>query len=61
MPRLADRRARPHMAVEDPDTPDVCRICHLPTGTRNDVHLDRPPEVDPAITAAEHRRIGDHE
>ncbi|MER7002234.1 hypothetical protein ABT297_04185 [Dactylosporangium sp. NPDC000555] len=49
------------MPAEDRNTPGCCAICRLPTGTRNQIHLDRPPPVDPDITAAEARRLGEHD
>jgi hypothetical protein len=55
----APRRA--HLPVEG-DTPGCCAVCNLPLGkTRNDLHVDQLPPVDPDITAAESRRLGEHD
>lgn len=54
----AHRRA--HLPVEDPQAPGCCATCRLPLGkTKNALHLDELPAVDPDITAAEHRRIAE--
>ena len=54
----AHRRAQPHVPVEG--DPGCCAVCNLPLGkTRNDRHVDQLPAVDPAITAAERRRLGE--
>jgi len=48
--------------VEDPQAPGCCATCRLPLGKiRNDRHVDQLPAVDPAITAAEARRLGEHD
>ena len=58
----AHRRAQPHVPVEDPQAPGCCATCRLPLGKiRNDRHVDQLPAVDPAITAAEARRLGEHD
>ena len=50
------RRAHPHVPTEgDPG----CCTCGLPLAVRNQLHLDELPAVDPDITAAEARRLGD--
>ena len=58
--RAVSWRARPHVPVDDPDAPGCCQICGLRTDLRlrNQLHID-PPPVDPEITAAEHRRLGE--
>lgn len=53
------RRARPHVPVESAVSPGCCVTCGLRTDLRNELHLDRLPEVDPDITAAEQRRLGE--
>ena len=58
----AHRRVHPHVPVES--DPDCCQICNLPIGKppyRSELHLDAPPAVDPDITAAEHRKLGEHD
>lgn len=57
----ADRRVRPHVPADDPQTPGCCAICRLPVGLKNRLHLDRLPAVDPDITAAEHRRLAERD
>jgi hypothetical protein len=59
--RVTVGRARQHLPQEDPDAPGTCATCHLPLGTTSDRHLDQLPAVDPAITAHEARRLGEHE
>lgn len=62
MKRGAPSRRRAHLPAEDPQAPGCCATCHLPLGrTRNEFHLDELPAVDPAITAAEARRLGEHD
>ena len=52
----AHRRAHPHVPTEgDPG----CCTCGLPLTAANELHVERLPPVDPDITAAEHRRLGD--
>lgn len=55
------QRGQPHVPREDPDVPGTCIHCHRTLGLPNDRHVDQLPTVDPDITAAEHRRIGDHD
>lgn len=57
-----DRRTRPHLPVENPEAPGCCITCSLPIGKppyRSELHVDQLPPVDPDITAAEHRRLGE--
>lgn len=51
------RRVHPHLPVEG--DPGCCTVCGLPTGVKNQLHLDELPAVDPDITAAEARRVGE--
>lgn len=58
------RRTRAHIPVESADAPGCCAICSLPIGKPpypSDLHVDQLPAVDPDITAAERRRLGDHD
>jgi hypothetical protein len=55
----AHRRAHPHLPVEG--DPGCCAICNLPLAVKNEFHVDQLPAVDPAITAAEARRLGEHD
>lgn len=56
----AHRRAHPHVPAEDPQAPGCC-TCGLPMSVRNQLHVDELPAVDPAITAAERARLGEHD
>lgn len=60
---MTARRGRPHVPVEDPDTPGVCLTCRRPTAARSDRHLtvDQLPTTDPDIADAERRRLGEHD
>jgi hypothetical protein len=51
---------RTHMPVEG-DTPGCCAVCNLPIAVPNQRHVDQLPAVDPDITAAEARRLGEHD
>jgi hypothetical protein len=53
------RRGRPHVFVEDPETPGCCVDCKRIRA--NDMHIDEYPTTDPAVTAAEARRLGEHD
>lgn len=55
----ADHRVRPHPELDDPAVPGTCQICHLPTGTRNALHTDRPPAAVQAHTAVERRKLAE--
>lgn len=57
--RQPTRRGAKHLAVDDPANPGCCLICHRPTGTPNDRHIDQLPTTDPAVTAEEARRLGE--
>jgi hypothetical protein len=59
--RQPTRRGAKHLAVDDPANPGCCLICHRPTGTPNDRHIDQLPTTDPAVTAAEARRLGERD
>jgi hypothetical protein len=50
-----------HIAQEDPEAPGCCVTCRRPMSAANDRHVDQLPEVDPDITAAEARRLGEHD
>lgn len=52
----ADRRARAHVPLDDPDAPGCCSICHVPTAAKNALHLDRPPPAELAARDIEHRQ-----
>lgn len=58
-----DRRVKPHIAVENPDAPGCCLTCgvRMDLKTRNELHVDQLPPVDPAIADAERRRLGEHD
>ena len=55
------RHGHIHVAHEDPDAPGCCITCHRPMTATNDRHVDQLPAVDPDITAAERRRLGEHD
>lgn len=60
----AHRRVHPHLPVEDTQVPGCCVTCRLPLGTNpyaSELHVEQLPAVDPDITAAEHRRLGDRD
>ena len=60
----AHRRAHPHIPTEDPTVPGCCATCRLPLGKNpyaSEFHVDQLPPVDPDITAAEARRLGEHD
>lgn len=58
----AHRRVHPHVPTEG--DPGCCAVCNLPLGRdpyASELHVDALPAVDPAITAAEARRLGEHD
>ncbi|MET7395594.1 hypothetical protein ABZS66_19100 [Dactylosporangium sp. NPDC005572] len=66
VPRSAavTRRTRPHVPVESVDVPGCCTVCNLPIGRKpypSELHVDQLPAVDPDITDAERRRLGEHQ
>ena len=56
-----DRRTRAHLPVENPEAPGCCITCgvRMDLKTRNELHLDQLPAVDPDILAAERARLGE--
>lgn len=55
----AHRRVHPHVPTEG--DPGCCATCNLPMAVKNQLHVGELPAVDPAITAAEARRLGEHD
>jgi hypothetical protein len=55
------QRGRKHVPEEDPDAPGCCVHCRRPLAAKSDMHIDEYPTTDPAVAAAEARRLGEHD